>query len=70
MIRNGSVFVVLQSVHQPGCLLQTLILVVFQILLWAEEMNLNDSVLVMFLTSVWVVKNQNGFSLVVSPTFV
>lgn len=52
MILNGSVFVVLQSVHRRVCLLQTLILVVFQTLLWAEEMNLNDSVLVMFLTSV------------------
>lgn len=52
MIQNGSVFVGLQSVHQPVCLLQTLILVVFQILLWAEEMDLNDCVLVEFLTSV------------------
>lgn len=33
MIQNGSVSVVLQSILQPACLLQTLILVVFQILL-------------------------------------
>lgn len=33
MIQNGSVSVVLQCIHQPACLLQTLVLVVFQILL-------------------------------------
>lgn len=33
MIQNGSVSVVLQHIHRPAGLLQTLVLVVFQILL-------------------------------------
>lgn len=46
--QNSFLFVVLQTVHLPEDLLQTLALVVFQISLQVEEMNWNDFVLMVF----------------------
>lgn len=46
--QNSFLFVLLQTVHLPEDLLQTLALVVFQISLQVEKQNRNDFALVVF----------------------